>query len=623
MKYILITGGVISGVGKGVISSSVGAILKGCGLNVTSIKIDPYLNIDAGTFSPYEHGEVYVLDDGGEVDLDLGNYERFLDVKLHKENNLTTGKIYQTVIERERKGDYLGKTVQVIPHITNAIQEWIERVAIEPVDKEGKVPDVCVIELGGVIGDIEGMPYVEAMRQFQFKVGAENFCCCHVSLIPETTGGEQKSKPTQMSVRELRGLGLSPDLILARSKNVLEDQLKQKISMFCHVGPSQVVSVPDVSSVYSVPNLLYKQGLVDYFVNKLHLDVPAIDPRSFLFNWKQLAERSEHPFEEVKIAVVGKYTKLEDAYMSVIKALRHATLASMRKLVIKWVEAEHLEESARSDNPVVYHEAWQSLCSCDGVLVPGGFGSRGSEGKIEAARWARKNRRPYLGICLGLQIAVIEFARDILQWEGANSTELDPDTPHPVVIEMPEHNPGQLGGTMRLGKRKTIFGKQGNSITRQLYGNVDFIEERHRHRYEVNPALTQYFEERGLHFVGQDVDGERMEIVELEDHPFYVGVQFHPEFLSRPLAPSPPYLGFILAACGKLKNFLTRGGRLSPQSSFKSIPDLDGMMMYNEGSTSSVFESLAANGRMTPTSGRMTPTTLTESLLTVKDIPTM
>ena len=578
MKYILITGGVISGVGKGVISSSVGAILKGCGLNVTSIKIDPYLNIDAGTFSPYEHGEVFVLDDGGEVDLDLGNYERFLDVKLHRDNNVTTGKIYQMVIEKERRGDYLGKTVQVVPHITNAIQEWIEKVAREPVDKEGKIPDVCVIELGGVIGDIEGMPYVEAMRKFQFKVGMENFCCCHVSLIPHTTGGEQKSKPTQMSVRELRGLGLSPDLILARSKSELQEKVKLKISMFCHVGPGQVVSVPDVSSVYSVPNLLYKQGLVDYFVNKLKLDVPAIDPRSFLFNWKQLAERCDHPFEEVKIAIVGKYTKMEDAYMSVIKALKHAALACMRTLVIKWVEAANLEESVRSENPVVYHEAWQDLCVCNGVLVPGGFGSRGSEGKIQAAKWARMNNIPYLGICLGLQIAVIEFARGVLQWEGANSTELDPGTPHPVVIEMPEHNPGQLGGTMRLGKRKTVFKIQVNSISRQLYGNVDFIEERHRHRYEVNPSLTQHFEERGLRFVGQDVDGERMEIIELEDHPFYIGVQFHPEFLSRPLAPSPIYLGFILAACDKLKNYLARGGRLSPHSSFKSLSNLDDVL---------------------------------------------
>lgn len=572
MKYILITGGVISGVGKGVISSSVGAILKGCGLCVTSIKIDPYLNIDAGTFSPYEHGEVYVLDDGGEVDLDLGNYERFLDIQLHRDNNLTTGKIYQTVIEKERRGDYLGKTVQVVPHITNAIQEWIEKVALEPVDEEGVTPDICVIELGGVIGDIEGMPYVEAMRQFQFKVGPENFCCCHVSLIPETTGGEQKSKPTQMSIRELRGLGLTPDLILARSKTELEEAVREKVAMFCHVGPTQVLSVPDVSSVYKVPRLLYKQGLMDLLVSKLQLTVPEIDSLPFLHSWKQLADRSEQPCEEVKIAIVGKYTKMEDAYMSVIKALSHACHACMKKLVILWVEAANLEDnSLTKENPVEYHEAWQSLCLCDGILVPGGFGSRGSEGKILAAKWARENKKPYLGICLGLQIAVIEFARNVLQWDNANSTELDPETPHPVVIDMPEHNPGQMGGTMRLGKRRTIFNKHVTSISKQLYGNVDFVEERHRHRYEVNPSLTHYFEEKGLNFVGQDVDGERMEIVELIEHPYYVAVQFHPEFLSRPLTPSPVYLGLILSSCQKLQKYLSRGCRLSPKSSFKSL----------------------------------------------------
>lgn len=567
MKYVLVTGGVISGVGKGVISSSVGAIMKACGLSVTSIKIDPYINIDAGTFSPYEHGEVFVLDDGGEVDLDLGNYERFLDVDLHRDNNITTGKIYQNVIEKERRGDYLGKTVQVVPHITNAIQDWVEKVATKSVDRTGKEPDICVIELGGVIGDIEGMPYVEAMRQFQFRVGLENLCCCHVSLIPETTGGEFKSKPTQMSVREMRGFGLSPDLILARSRIEIDEALKKKISMFCHVGPSQVLSIPDVSSVYRVPDLLYKQGLVSFLINKLQLNVPAINPTSFLFHWKQLAERNDHPFEEVKIAIVGKYTKLEDAYMSVIKALRHSAIACKRKLAIKWVEAENLEEDVRNTNPVVYHEAWQSLCSCHGILVPGGFGSRGAEGKIQAAKWARLNKIPYLGICLGLQIAVIEFARNVLGWEGANSTEIDINTPHPVVIEMPEHNPGQLGGTMRLGKRKTIF-KTNASLAKTLYAGADEIEERHRHRYEVNPSKVSHIEERGLRFVGQDIDGERMEVAELDDHPFYLAVQFHPEFLSRPLKPSPPYLGFLLASSGQLESYLHRGGRLSPRLSF-------------------------------------------------------
>lgn len=574
MKYILVTGGVISGIGKGVISSSIGAMLKACGLRITSIKIDPYLNIDAGTFSPYEHGEVFVLDDGGEVDLDLGNYERFLDADLHRENNITTGKIYKTVIEKERNGDYLGKTVQVVPHITDAIQNWVTKVASQPVDKSGSEPDVCIIELGGVTGDIEGMPYVEAFRQFQFKIGHDSICIVHVSLIPETGSGEMKSKPTQMSVRELRGLGLSPDLIMCRGRIDILDSVKAKISMFCMVDRHQVVSVPDVDSVYKVPLLLQKQGLVEYFTNKLKLDLhPAGQHRkTFLLKWKELAERDCSPFEEVKIAIVGKYTKLEDAYISVLKALKHAALSCKRKLVVKWVDAEHLEETTRKEDPVNYHDAWQSLCGCNGILVPGGFGSRGTEGKIIAAEWARKNKKPYLGICLGLQIAVIEFARNVLGWEDANSTELDPNTAHPVVIDMPEHNPGQMGGTMRLGKRKTVF-KTADSVIKQLYKNCDYIEERHRHRYEVNPSFVAQFEEKGLNFVGTDVDGQRMEIVELKDHPYFVAVQFHPEFLSRPLKPSAPYLGFILASHGKLASYLARGCRLSPRTSFTEDSD--------------------------------------------------
>ncbi|XP_065056972.1 CTP synthase 1-like [Rhopilema esculentum] len=573
MKYILVTGGVISGIGKGIISSSIGAMLKACGLRITSIKIDPYLNIDAGTFSPYEHGEVFVLDDGGEVDLDLGNYERFLDVDLHRDNNITTGKIYQNVIEKERKGDYLGKTVQVVPHITDGIQEWVERVASQPVDKSGCIADVCIIELGGVTGDIEGMPYVEAFRQFQFKIGHENICIVHVSLIPQTGSGELKSKPTQMSVRELRGLGLAPDLIMCRGKSEIDDSLKQKISMFCMVDIKQVISVPDVESVYKVPLLLQKQGLVDYFANKLNIDFNASSrsasptKRNFLAKWKELADRDGSPFEEVTIALVGKYIKLEDAYISVIKALKHASLACKRKLKIKYVDAEYLEEDIRNEDPVKYHEAWQTLCSCDGILVPGGFGSRGTEGKVRAAEWARKTMKPYLGICLGLQIAVIEFARNVLGWKDANSTELDPNTPHPVVVDMPEHNPGQMGGTMRLGKRKTVF-KNIESPIKHLYRNKDFIEERHRHRYEVNPSFVAQFEERGMNFVGTDVDGQRMEIIELKDHPYFVAVQFHPEFLSRPLKPSPPYLGFILASIEKLQSYIARGCRLSPRSSF-------------------------------------------------------
>lgn len=575
MKYILVTGGVISGIGKGVISSSIGALLKGCGLHVTSIKIDPYLNIDAGTFSPYEHGEVFVLDDGGEVDLDLGNYERFLDVTLHRSNNITTGKIYQSVIDKERRGDYLGKTVQVVPHITDAIQDWVTKVSAEPVEKDIKA-DVCLIELGGTIGDIEGMPYIEAFRQFQFRVGRDNFCVVHVSLVPEPDStGEQKTKPTQNSVRELRGLGLSPDLIMCRCKNTVTNSVKQKVSLFCHVPPEQVIDVHDCKSIYRVPVLLSNQGIVSFFSKRLQLEIKSRKPRHFLVQWRELAERDERLLDEVKIALVGKYTKLEDAYISVLKALKHASLHCNRRLQVVWVESENLEKEVQERDPVKYHEAWQRLCGCHGILVPGGFGKRGTEGKIAAAEWARKMKKPYLGVCYGLQLAVIEFARNILGLKDANSTENEPDTKNPVVIEMPEHNPGQLGGTMRLGRRRTVFSKVHESITRKLYKNAEFVEERHRHRYEVNPEYVSQFEEKGMKFVGRDVEGERMEIMEIKDHPYFVGVQYHPEYISRPIRPSPPYLGLILAAIGKLTPYIARGCRLSPRCSISEDEDED------------------------------------------------
>ncbi|KAM9320154.1 CTP synthase 1 [Gastrophryne carolinensis] len=505
MKYILVTGGVISGIGKGIIASSIGTILKSSNLHVTSIKIDPYINIDAGTFSPYEHGEVFVLDDGGEVDLDLGNYERFLDIRLTKDNNLTTGKIYQYVINKERQGDYLGKTVQVVPHITDAIQEWVMRQALIPVDEDGREPEVCVIELGGTVGDIESMPFVEAFRQFQFKARRENFCNIHVSLVPQpSTTGEQKTKPTQNSVRELRGLGLSPDLVVCRCTTPLDTSVKEKISMFCHVEPQQVICVHDVSSIYRVPLLLEEQGVVEYFRQRLDLPIGR-QPRRMLMKWKEMAD--------------------------------------------------------------------------SGVLVPGGFGVRGTEGKIHAISWARKQKKPFLGVCLGMQLAVIEFAREILGWKDANSTEFNPKTSHPVVIDMPEHNPGQMGGTMRLGKRRTIFHSQ-NSVLKRLYGGQEYVEERHRHRYEVNPELRHELEAQGLAFVGQDTEGERMEIVELEDHPYFVGVQYHPEFTSRPIKPSPPYFGLLLASAGRLAQYIDRGCRLSPRDTYSdrsenSSPDTE------------------------------------------------
>lgn len=580
MKYILVTGGVISGIGKGIIASSVGLILKSCGLHVTSIKIDPYINIDAGTFSPYEHGEVFVLDDGGEVDLDLGNYERFLDIRLTKNNNLTTGKIYLSVINKERKGDYLGKTVQVVPHITDAIQEWVMKQARICVDDDGVEPQVCVIELGGTVGDIESMPFIEAFRQFQFKVKRENFCNIHVSLIPQpNTTGEQKTKPTQNSVRELRGLGLSPDLIMCRCATPLETSVKEKISMFCHVEPTQVICVQDVSSVYRVPLLLEDQGVVSYFCQRLNL--PAeMRPRKMLTKWKEMADRSDHLLENVSIALVGKYTKLSDSYTSVIKALEHSALAINHKLEVKYIDSADLESTTLQDEPVKYHKAWQNLCSAHGVLVPGGFGVRGTEGKMLAINWARKQNKPFLGVCLGMQLAVCEFARNVLGWEDANSTEFDPDSKHPVVIDMPEHNPGQMGGTMRLGKRRTIF-KSSTSVLRKLYGSVEYVDERHRHRFEVNPELKHHFEKTGLQFVGQDEEGQRMEVIELDDHCYFVGVQYHPEFTSRPIKPSPPYLGLLLASAGKLQGYLSKGCRLSPRdtysdrSSGSSSPEVD------------------------------------------------
>ncbi|TSQ69519.1 CTP synthase 1 [Bagarius yarrelli] len=564
MKYILVTGGVLSGIGKGIIASSVGLILKSRGLRVSAIKIDPYINIDAGTFSPYEHGEVFVLDDGGEVDLDLGNYERFLDIRLTKDNNLTTGKIYQSVILKERRGDYLSKTVQVVPHITDAIQEWVMGQAKVAVDDNGFEPQVCVIELGGTVGDIESMPFIEAFRQFQFKVKRENFCNIHVSLIPQpSTTGEQKTKPTQNSVRELRGLGLCPDLIVCRCSTPLDTAVKEKISMFCHVEPKQVICIQDVSSVYKVPLLMEDQGLVDFFCSRLNLPI-ATKHNKMLRKWKEMTDRTDRFLESTSIALVGKYTKCLDSYASVIKALEHSALAINYKLEVKFIDSVYLEQSTERDDPVKYHQAWQRLCSANGVLVPGGFGVRGTEGKIHAINWARKHKKPFLGVCLGMQLAACEFARNVLGWEDANSTEFDPNTKYPVVIEMPEHNPGQMGGTMRLGRRRTIF-KSTSSVLRKLYGDVEYVDERHRHRFEVNPELKHHLEEKGFHFVGQDQEGKRMEITEIKDHPYFVGVQYHPEFTSRPFKPSPPYFGLLLAAAGKLQNYLIKGCRLSPR----------------------------------------------------------
>ena len=543
MKYVVVSGGVLSGLGKGVTASSIGVLLKSAGLRVTSIKIDPYLNSDAGTMSPFEHGEVFVLDDGGEVDLDLGNYERFLDINLGKNNNLTTGKIYSKVIEAERRGDYLGKTVQVIPHVTDAVQEWIEDVAHQPADGSGEIPDACIIELGGTVGDIESSPYIEALRQFQFRVGRENVTFVHVSLVPVMGPvGEQKTKPTQHTVKELRGLGITPDILVCRSTSPLSVETREKLAAFCHVSPQAVMSTHDVPNIYHVPLMLQEQGLCEI----LGVDHRATD---LLKDWKTMAHRLDTLTEAVHIGMVGKYTNLSDAYLSVIKSLQHAAMAVDRKLVIDWIEASHLESDWGNEEEK--KSAWDLLKKADGVLVPGGFGDRGVEGKIAAAQYARTTQTPYLGICLGLQVATIEFCRNVLNLEGANSTEFDENAPTAAVVFMPEISKTHLGGTMRLGTRPTLWQVDECKI-RTLYGEGEAVDERHRHRYEVNPDLIERIEAEGLVFVGKDETGQRCEIFELTDHPYYVGVQYHPEFKSRPGRPSPPFLGLLKASTGQL-----------------------------------------------------------------------
>tara|TARA_B100000965_G_scaffold6521_2_gene5096 strand:+ start:1618 stop:3264 length:1647 start_codon:yes stop_codon:yes gene_type:complete len=546
MKYVVVTGGVLSGLGKGITASSIGVLLKSAGLRLTSVKIDPYLNSDAGTMSPFEHGEVFVLDDGGEVDLDLGNYERFLDVALTRENNITTGKVYANVIEKERRGDYLGKTVQVVPHITNEIQDWIERVAHVSADGSGETPDACVIELGGTVGDIESAPFVEALRQFQFRVGQENVCFVHVSLVPVMGPvGEQKTKPTQHTVKELRGLGIIPDILVCRSEKPLEEETRAKLAAFCHVGIDAVVSAHDVSNLYQIPISLYEQSVLNKVSNHLGFEVP--DSLPMLDDWKHMADKVDRLEEQVHIAMVGKYTGLSDSYLSVIKALQHSAFAVDRKLVIDWIESTDLDPHNVTEK---YDEAWELLRAADGILVPGGFGNRGVEGKIAAANYARVNNVPYLGVCLGLQIATIEFCRNVLGLENANSTEFDENTPNPAVVFMPEISKTHMGGTMRLGTKPTPF-LVDDCKMRRLYGGSDHVDERHRHRYEVNPDLIERIEAEGLVYVGKDETGQRCEIMELENHPYYVGTQYHPEFKSRPNRPSPPFLGLLKAAVGQ------------------------------------------------------------------------
>ncbi|XP_015939307.1 uncharacterized protein LOC107464867 [Arachis duranensis] len=556
MKYVLISGGVVSGLGKGVTASSIGVVLKACGLRVTSIKIDPYLNIDAGTMSPFEHGEVFVLDDGGEVDLDLGNYERFLDVTLTKDNNITTGKIYQSVLEKERRGDYLGKTVQVVPHITDAIKDWVQSVAAIPVDGQEGPADVCVIELGGTVGDIESMPFIEALRQLSFSVGPDNFCLIHVSLIPVLgVVGEQKTKPTQHSVRELRALGLTPHLLACRSAEPLLQNTKDKLSQFCHVPVENILNIHDVPNIWHIPLLLRNQNAHHSILQQLNLLEKATSPA--LQQWTKMAETYDNITDSVRIAMVGKYVGLTDSYLSVIKVRSGLLLLSQWNTLVDWIAASDLEDDSAKSTPQAYATAWETLKRANCVLVPGGFGDRGVKGMMLAAKYARENNVPYLGICLGMQISVIEFARSVLGLERANSVEFDAQTPNPVVIFMPEGSRTHMGSTMRLGSRRTLL-QTPDCITSKLYGNSAYVDERHRHRYEVNPDVIRTLEEAGLKFVGKDETGNRMEILELPSHPYYVGVQFHPEFKSRPARPSALFLGLILAATGKLEAYVSR-----------------------------------------------------------------
>ncbi|KAK6456994.1 CTP synthase [Scheffersomyces xylosifermentans] len=562
MKYVVVSGGVISGIGKGVLASSTGLLFKTLGLRVTSIKIDPYMNIDAGTMSPLEHGECFVLNDGGEVDLDLGNYERYLNITLTRNHNITTGKIYSHVIERERKGDYLGKTVQVVPHITTAIQEWIERVAKIPVDDTGLEPEICIIELGGTVGDIESAPFVEALRQFQFRVGTDNFALIHVSLVP-VIHGEQKTKPTQAAIKDLRSLGLTPDMIACRCQEELEVATIEKIGMFCHVGPEQVIAVHDVNSTYHVPLLLKEQRMMKYLTKKLAIhDIPqaALDKgEKLLTKWRNLTSSADKSFETVTIALVGKYTHLKDSYLSVIKSLEHSSMRCHRRLKIEWVESTDLEEDTKKTNLSVFHKAWHHVCQADGILVPGGFGSRGIEGMIAAAKYARENDIPYLGVCLGLQIAVIEIVRNVIGIQGSTSMEFDPEASEDTaaVVYMPDVDQVKLGGTMRLGIHSTKFVENSEwSKLRQLYGGSDSVYERHRHRYEVNPKLIDQIEAKGLKFIGKDETEKRMEIIELKDHKFFCGTQYHPEYLSKVLDPSRPFLGLVAASAGILDDIL-------------------------------------------------------------------
>ena len=533
VKYVFVTGGVVSSLGKGITAASLGAMLKARGLKVGVQKFDPYINVDPGTMSPFQHGEVFVTEDGAETDLDIGHYERFLDQNLSATANHTAGAVWYSVIRKERRGEYLGSTVQVIPHITNEIKDRIRRVA------QASECDVVISEIGGTVGDIESLPFLEAIRQFRREVGPENVMYVHVTLVPFIeAAGELKTKPTQHSVNELRRIGIHPDVVVCRSHEELSRDIRDKIALFADVDPGAVIACPDVPDVYLVPSVLKEEGLDRLVCDKLGIETPPPD----LAEWEALTRRIDERREFVDIALVGKYVKLHDAYLSVHEALKHAGLHNGAAVRVHWVDAENMS----------YDEAAELLDTMDGVLVPGGFGSRGWEGKILACRVARERRIPYLGICLGMHVAVSEFARHVVGLDGANSTEMDPETPFPVIDLLPEQKGVEdLGGTMRLGAQAVEVAD--GTRARELYGEA-VIFERHRHRYEVNNHYREQLVDAGLVVSGTFEQGRLVEIVELNDHPWFVASQFHPEFKSRPTRPAPLFQGFVAAALDRARS---------------------------------------------------------------------
>ncbi|OEF96756.1 CTP synthase [Desulfuribacillus alkaliarsenatis] len=526
-KYIFITGGVVSSLGKGITAASLGRLLKNRGLKVIIQKFDPYINVDPGTMSPYQHGEVFVTDDGAETDLDLGHYERFIDVNLSKYNNVTSGKIYWSVISKERKGDYLGGTVQVIPHITNEIKERIFMAAKET------SPDVVITEIGGTVGDIESLPFLEAIRQIKSNIGRENVMYIHVTLLPYLNkAGEIKTKPTQHSVKELRSIGIQPNVIVTRTEQMISDDLKAKLAQFCDIDQDAVIQACDADVLYEVPLNLQAEGLDEYVVSHLQL---KCEPKADMTEWIQLVNRVKNLTKTVKIAIVGKYVALHDAYLSIAEALNHAGIQHGYKVDISWVQSEDVNEENVAD----------LLKNVDGILVPGGFGDRGVEGKVATIKYARENKIPFFGICLGMQVAVIEFARNVLNMQGAHSTEFDSETEFPVIDLLPDQKDVEdMGGTMRLGLYPCKVPEDTKAY--EAY-NDELVYERHRHRYEFNNQFREAMQAGGMVFSGTSPNGRLVEIIELKDHPWFVACQFHPEFISRPNRPQPLFAKFVEA----------------------------------------------------------------------------